>query len=392
MSQYVTRDAYERRFQQRAADEVLYRNYQSKIRSETMDRVHQETDARAAMRQKMSRQRIADQEFEIAERLYRLQHEQDIREREAAEQDAIAQALHDQEQAEVRDQKYRGVLRENDPEYRELKSKLQMALISQTRDNQRRELAMRRQTDEQERLQVEEQMMRAYRLNEAQRAEEEAAKHAEAITCKGIIQDQMRDAVRRRQLAEVAQAERDQQEIDAIMSRIAAEDKKAIEDWRRSQAEERQRMIDFMDARRIMKAEEDQAAAEELAKLRAFNVSVDERLARAIEDQKRREQQRAKIAQRIALEVKRKKDEQDAYENMCLELAKQQELKRLDEREEAERRKLERQHAECKKFMEDTMKARAEQARKDREDELKLQKIASDQQMRLAKLAEIEQE
>jgi hypothetical protein len=142
---HVTRDAFERRFEQRVGDEITYRNYQVKIRGETMDKVHQETDARAAMRQKGLRQRIADQEFEIAERLYRQQHEKEVRAREASEQDAIAAALHDQELAEVRDQKYRGVLRENDPDYRELKSKLALAFVSQTRDKQLREHRMRRQ-------------------------------------------------------------------------------------------------------------------------------------------------------------------------------------------------------------------------------------------------------
>jgi hypothetical protein len=392
MSMHVTRDAFERRFQQRVGDEITQRNYQVKIRGESMDKVHQETDARAAMRQKGLRQRIADQEYEIAERLYRQQHEKELRSREASEQDAIASALHDQELAEIRDQKYRGILRENDPDYRELKSKLALALVSQTRDNQLREHRMRRQIEEQERLQLEQQMMRSYRLSEAQRAAEEAAKQQEAMLCGHVIQEQMADKERRRQLIEVAQAERDREQVQTAVAKVAAEDRKAFEDLRASQANQREIMYSFKAAREQMKAEEARIAEEEDKKLKSFNASIDDRLERAIQEQKRREAQRAKIAMRIALEVKRKKEDEDAYENMCLELAKQQELQKLADREEADARKIEKQHEECKQFMIDTMKARAAQAIKDREEQERLLRIVTEQQTKLAELAAIEQE
>jgi hypothetical protein len=64
-------------------------------------------------------------------------------------------------------------------------------------------------------------------------------------------------------------------------------------------------MYAFMDVRAAMKQEERCRAEEEVKKIRAFNPAIDERLGRAIEDQKRREAQRAKISRCISLEIKK---------------------------------------------------------------------------------------
>lgn len=388
----VTRDMVERRIAQRQADEAMHGNYQAMIRQENLNRAHQEGDARAAIRQKMARQRIADQEYEMAERIYNMRHEQEVRQREMAEQDAIAKALHDQQQAEERDAKIRGVMRENDHEYRELKSKLQLALISQTRDNQRREAEMRRQMEEQERLETEEEMMRNYKRREEQQQAEQQAKQMEALANKRFLQEQLRDRERRRQLLEVAEAEREKQEVEALVRRIQEEDRQALIEHRQKQAHARQEMSDFMDARARMREEERRQEEEELAKMRAFSQNVDERLERAKEDQKRREQQRAGLAERLALDVKRKRDEALEYENLCLELAQQQELQRLKDREEAEARKIAQQIEDARRFMIETQRAKAQQQARDREEQMRLQEQINEQQRKFAELAEIEQE
>lgn len=392
MTQRVTRDMYEARYRQRVADEATYNNYASKMRSETMDKVHQETDQRAAMRQKMAKQRIADQEFAMAERIYQQQHEREERERLAREQDAIAQALHDQQQAEVRDEKMRGVLRENDPEYRELKSKLQLALVSQTRDNQRREMRMRREIEEQERLETEEEMMRNYRLQDQQRQAEEDAKRAQSLATRRFIQDQISDKERRRQLLEVAQAERDKQQVDEIIKRVQEEDRIAYQNFRAKQAKERDQMSEFMAARERMKAEERRREEEENEKMRAFASNVDERLARAQEEQRMRDAQRQGIAERIARDINRKRQEDLDYENLCIELAEQQELQRLKEREEAEARKIQQQIQDCQRFMVETQRAKAQLEAKNRAEEERLRRQIIEQQKKVAELAEIEQE
>jgi hypothetical protein len=98
------------------------------------------------------------------------------------------------------------------------------------------------------------------------------------------------------------------------------------------------------------------------------------------------------IGARIALEIKKKKDDDDAYEAMCLELAQQQELQRLKEREAAEAEKIARQMAECKRFMEEAQRTTAARAQLDREEEIALRRQIVEQQRRVAEIAEIEQE
>jgi trichohyalin len=390
--QHVTRDAYERKYQQRAADQIVYSNYQAKIHAEMMDKVHQEADARAVMRHKAGRQRIADREFETVERIYKQQRAEESRQRERQEQDAIAIALHDQIQGETRDQKTRGVLRDNDHDYRELKSKLLLARITETRDNQRRENVIRRQQEEQERIEAEQIVLRNYRHQEAQRAAEEEAKRMEAMFTGSVIQDQMRDKIRRSRLIDAASAERDRDQIDAIVRRVADEDRALIEATAREKARQRDEQDAFYEARERLRAEERRVEAEELEKMRAFTAAVDERLARAKAEQARRERNRAGIAHRIAWEIKRKDDEARDYENMCIELARQQELEKLRLREEAEARKIADAIADLQRFMAETHRAKAARIARDKEDEVAFQREVIEEQRRLAELAEIEHE
>jgi hypothetical protein len=344
------------------------------------------------MRQKAARQRVADQEFEMAERIYTQQKAEEQRARERQEQDWIATVLHDQIQAETRDEKTRGILRDNDHDYRELKSKLKLALVTQTRDNQRRENAMRRQQEEQERIEAEQLVLRNYREQEAQRAAEEAAKHAEALNNGRVVQLQMRDKERRQQLLDAATSRRDRDQIDAIVTRVAAEDRALLEATAREKARQRGEQDEFYAARERLRAEERRVEAEEVEKMRAFTAAVDERLARAKAEQARREANRAGVAHRLASEIQRRDNEARDYENMCIELAHQQELEKLRLREEEEARKIARQIAEVQQFMEETHRAKAARLARDREDEAAFRREVTEQQGRLAELAAIEQE
>ena len=80
------------------------------------------------------------------------------------------------------------------------------------------------------------------------------------------------------------------------------------------------------------------------------------------------------------------------YENLCLELAQQQELQRLKDREEAEARKIAQQIEDARRFMVETQRAKAQQAARDRQEQARLQEQINEQQRKFAELAEIEQE
>jgi hypothetical protein len=251
---------------------------------------------------------------------------------------------------------------------------------------------MREKITEQERVEAEQEVMRKYRADEAARAAEERAKHEEHMFGGRIVREQIRDKERRRKLLDAAQAERDREQVDAVVRRVQAEDEAVVRAWREKQERERGQMYAFMDARARMKQEERKRAEEEDAQVRAFIAAVDERLNRALDEQKRREEQRAKISQKIALDIKRKRDDEEDYENLCLELARHQEMQKLADREAAEARKLAQQHAECKRHMQECHRAKAARIARDKEDEDAFQRQVVEENRRLEELALIEQE
>jgi hypothetical protein len=251
---------------------------------------------------------------------------------------------------------------------------------------------MRRKQDEQERIEAEQLVLRNYRQQEAQRAAEEAAKHSEALFNGRIIQSQMRDKIRRQQLLDAATSRQDRDQIDAVVNRVAAEDRALLAATAREKVRQRGEQDEFYAAREVLRAEERRVEAEEVEKMRAFTAAVDERLARAKADQARREADRAGIAHRLASEIQRRDEEARDYENLCIELAHQQELEKLRQREEDEARKIARQVAEMQRFMDDTHRAKAARLARDREDEAAFQREVTEQQARLAELAAIEQE
>ncbi|OHT03120.1 hypothetical protein TRFO_06767 [Tritrichomonas foetus] len=151
-------------------------------------------------------------------------------------------------------------------------------------------------------------------------------------------------------------------------------------------------MNNFMAARERLKAEERRLEEEENQKMKTFSAAVDERLQRAQEEQRRRDAQRQGIAERIANDIRRKREDELAYENLCIELAEQQELQRLKEREEAEARKIQQQIEDCQRFMAESHRAKQLQAQRDRQEEERLKRQIIEQQKKVAELAEIEQE
>jgi len=392
MTQRVTRQVFERRYEARAQDQALRSIYEAKIREERIDKVHQETDERANNHRKAARQRIADQEFEMAEKLYKQQREKEERERALQEQDAIAQALAEQQQDELRDKKMRGVLRENDSEIKELQSKLQLALVTQTRDQQRKEAAIRKAELQKERIEEENEMIRNFRKDEELRAMEESAKHQESLATRAFIQEQLRDKERRRQLLEVADRKRDEEQVKQIVEKIMKEDQEKEYAYREKQKRNYEEMQSFLVQRKAMKESERRAEEDEDMKMREFAANVDDRLRRAQDAQKLRDQQRSVIAEKIAKDIRAKKSEQEEYEQLCLDLAEQQELQRLQDRERAEAEKIRKQIEECRFFMEATIRAKKVEKERSKQEELRIKQQIVEQQKRLAELAEIEQE
>jgi hypothetical protein len=275
MTQRITRDVFERRFHARREADTLYNKNVGQLRQQMIASALQETEKYAVSRRNAKRQKIADEEFLMAEKLYNKEMAARSAKVEREEQDAIAAALHEQKLAEVRDKTYRGVLCERDPEYRELKSKLHLALVKQTRHEQIEDKRRRERMENDDRILDERVMLREIKQKEEQRAAEDDMKHADRIATMKYIQDQINDNERRRRLLEIVDAEKARGDVDAVVEKIRTEDNvrtREIEDQKATQRRERD---DFLAVRE----------AEEEWQMDAFRASVDDRLLKNMEEQ-----------------------------------------------------------------------------------------------------------
>jgi len=165
-----------------------------------------------------------------------------------------------------------------------------------------------------------------------------------------------------------------------------------LEAKRRAADQHRSEIDSFLRQRAALRAEEQRRDAEEKRKMDEFRADLDERLERAQEEQKRRDRLKQQVAAGIGREIARQRREREEYEQLCVDLAVQEELEKLKQREIAEAEKLRRQYEEARQFMVAAEEAKRERIRMSKREEERLKQELIEQQKRLAQLAEIEQE
>lgn len=359
-------------------------------------------DLRASLRRKSEqigeckrKQRIAreaDKEFQMAMDIYNRHQDQEDRKRFIQEQDNIAMSLAEQQRREICEQKERQALREESEELRTLRAKLQTALINQTREFQMREQARIKEEKQREEIEKDNEMLRIQAAKIREFEEQEKLRYQEMLESGNFIRQQLSDRARRQRLLEAAQREHDKMLIDENI-------RKEREEWVRNQEElhakhvkARQDMEDFMEARRKMKEEERRRDHEEKMKMYEFTRNVDERLARALEEQKLRNLQKEKVAKQIGETIMRQREEKESYENLCIELAAQEELERLKAKEIAEAEKIKRQMEECQMYMLEYHREKQRKLLMEEEEKARYAQEMRRQQQRLMELEAIELE
>jgi hypothetical protein len=88
---------------------------------------------------------------------------------------------------------------------------------------------------------------------------------------------------------------------------------------------------------------------------------VDERLCRAVHEQRARDARKAQVAVAIGRQISRQPRECDEYEQLCVDLTVEEEMEKLRKREIAHAEKVRRQYEEVRTFM-----AKAEQETRER--------------------------
>jgi len=362
------------------------------IEFENRTRFVNDSDVRASMRRKIQIQNESDREFAILENIYRKKIERQEKEKDERDYDRIAEKMADIKGEELREKKIREGLRENSEELRNLRAKLQLAIVSQTRENQINEQKNAKQLEENQKYLEDQVLLRRIREEEKQVQQIEELKRRETRLYREQMQNQQEDNKRRQKLLEVAQRVADKERIEENLKKEKEEYYSFIEQKKIKQEKEREEMNEFLVQRKLLKDEECRREQEEKRKMEEFVQNVDERLLRAIEEQKVRDAERERLALDIGNNIRRKAYEREQYEQLCIDLAYEQELKRLKEKELQEAQKIQKQIEECRRFMIDHEIEKNKRLQLSQREEEKVRKQMIQHAERLAKIAEIEQE
>lgn len=392
LMRHLARDQWFQRQENRALQELNSNAMRQYEKEDRKARISYESDARAAALRHAYQQRQADREFAMAEAIEQKHRRIEADRRQQYEEDAIAMALHNQQQKEIRNAKIRQGLRENTPELRSLRESLNMALINQARDMQIQERKRREAQTEAERKAEEAQLLRHALEEERARDQEEQAKAQALRESRIFIEQQRQDRQRRMKLLEQAERMRDREEMDAAVQRERDQYFREVAE-RRERGERYKAEIDeFLRQRALLKEAERRREEEEKRKIDQFIQDVDERLARAQEEQKRRDAQQARVAAGIGQEIRRQNREREEYEQMCIDLAYYAELDRLKQREIAEQQKIQRQYEEARRYMAQCELEKQKRIQQTRAEEERTRQQLQEQQRRLDQLAELEAE
>ena len=353
---------------------------------------YNQSDVRSSIRRKERQEKETNEEFLMAEKIYKRQIEKKNRLIQEEEQNVIAQEIYKQKNNDICEKKIREGLRENCLELRDLKSKLQTAIINQTRENQINEQKIMKKIEENQKYDEDKALLRKLHKEELAALELEEQKMRESINQRKLIQQQMEDQKRRQKLLETAQRIRDKEIIDESLEKQRHEYYQSLENKRIKQQNEKDEINEFIKQRNIIKENEKLKEIEEKRKMDEFIQNIDERFKRAIEEQKYRDLQRSKLANQIGSEIRRKKIEQEEYEQLCIDLAMEQELENLKKKEKLQAQKIQEQINECKMYMIQYEKQKQKQKELSRLEEEKIKKQMIEHAERLSRLAEIEQE
>lgn len=307
-------------------------------------RAYAESDERVEKLRKANRLRAVQAELQTqeAEEAYEFQRERKIR--AAQRESALADHLVATKRAEVKDEKMLQLVRENDPELRNLAGRIQAAQMTKTRHVQ---MAETQRAKEFRALEEKEYMSRVVAQAKQQEEEDRERAIAKLGTVKNVRDVQREQMLarqeQRRILEEQSRFEREQ--VDAIVAKVQEQDYLLALERLNKQQQEKKMHEDFISKRDEVKREEHtQRVAEDLA-IRQY---LDEQNKRKESDAKLK-QEREALKTRILAEQSRKiaeerakKEELEALINEYYE-EKRAQKQRDEERAEMEKKAVARE-------------------------------------------------
>lgn len=384
--------SYARHVEQEREVDWRRQRYEDAREKDLRSQVERESEARADLRRRANVRRTAEREYNIAESLYQRGQQEKSNIERRIEMDSIARVLADQKDQELRDRKIRQGLRESCPELRDLQAKLNIAIANQERFYQVQNQERRRVLERNEELRQDQELIRRDKEAEQQQLEEENAKLYQRASERRQIQQQLIETERRKSLLEAAVRKADKEQMDANQ-------RKEIEHWQRERQERHERQMqyrkdveEFQRLKAQFKEMERIRDLEEKRKMDEFISNVDERLNRAKEEQKRLNAQREIIASEIGNRIRREQKEREDYEQLVIDLAAEEELRRLKQREEAEFQKIQRQHREAREYLTQYYAEKRRRAARDAAEAANIRRQQFEHEAEITRIAQIEQE
>lgn len=330
------------------------------------------TKVQGRIRQNQSAIRAAEASF--ADQRWARQQELKRRARQAAQEEALAEAIAQEKTAEEARLREIQQICESDPMLRELQEKIKTAYINKERVDQLKEKEALARAEKERAAAIEAQMEHDRRMGLEEEAAQDYKRRLNQLDARKVIEHQMLEKERRKFFQGEEEARRDKAMIDSIVGKIMEEDRREVEEKRRSQAESQKFINDFKMSHAAYKKSIADAEAEEERKIMEYAAAKEAREAGVAAAKAEADAEKDAIYARLVEEQKERQRAMDEEESLRMLLAEEETEARLEAMEAARRAK---KAADLKAMMD----ANAAQTRlkewraaKDREEEMALRK------------------
>lgn len=312
------------------------------------------------------------------------------RERQARQEEALAEALAQRQTAEEARMREIQQICESDPSLRELHEKIKTAYINKERADQRKQREELELLEAEREAALDAQMEHDRRLGLEEEAAQEYKRRLNQVDARKVIEHQMLEKERSKFIQGELEARRDKAMIDGIVNKLVAEDRREREEKRTRQAETVKFINDFKAQQAAWKKAEADAEAAEERKIMEYARAKEEREARVAAIKAEADAEAEAVYARLVAEQKERQRQLDEEESLRMLLAEEETEARLEAQEQARRAKK----ASDLKAMMDANAAqtklkewRAEQDRKQEEEQRALLKAKYQEDERLEREA-----
>jgi len=339
-ARHVTTADFNQRIDRRRAEQESLNQVQGYAAKDSLLRATAESEKRVeALREAKAAQTA--QQTRYANALF----EQELQRRaaadtSAAEEAALAKAIHDLELSETAKARITQRVVEESPELQELKKLLAAAQTNKIRQTQLAEKEVIAAQDLMQRRLIDAKMEADRQEALAVQREQAQVNHARELDQRLALQGQIKERLDRRAAA-AEQSAKERAVVDAIMNDMAEEDRAKAEAQAARRRQLQNEIAAYLGQREAWRRQEQARAAEELRKIKEYNALQEQRLDEMRAKKHQASQQQDLVLKKISEEIQRKKKEQEEIENLLQELyweeAEQKALNEVRLREEKAR-------------------------------------------------------